>query len=272
MKKIFLSIATLIFAQCMVYSSTATVYKYRIYCITESQNVYEWAETPPTTCPHNTAHTINLNSISIVDQQGPDILSIKEESTPTGGHYRAQTETLVANAGPDVSTSMQFSWPFDISVLAIYIMADATTAGDIINVTIGKDTVYGTLSDNVNTASTIIPVSSSVITNIAKGYYVTLDDSINTDNVGRVTAVNAIDNTINVETATTHAFAATTPTLVKVNIKPIDNFQLVAGLPFTLGIKKIGGTFLPANTIVTIDYLNKGNAQKTLVFGYEYLY
>jgi hypothetical protein len=44
-----------------------TVSKYRIYCETEDDTVYTWAESEPTTCPNNTAHTIDTDSISIVD-------------------------------------------------------------------------------------------------------------------------------------------------------------------------------------------------------------
>ena len=44
------------------------IYKYRIYCETEQTYVYTWAETEPTTCPNNPAHTINTDTIVIVDE------------------------------------------------------------------------------------------------------------------------------------------------------------------------------------------------------------
>jgi len=45
----------------------ATVYKYSIYCETEATTVYAWSEAEPTTCPNNTGHTIDTDSIAIVD-------------------------------------------------------------------------------------------------------------------------------------------------------------------------------------------------------------
>lgn len=249
-----------------------TVYKYRIYCNTESANVYQWAETGPATCPNNTAHSINLNSISIVDQQGPSIFAIKEETISTGGHYRTESKKISANAGPNVITSIQFSWPYDVSVLAIYMSPDSSSDGDSLTITVGANTILGILTQDIAAGVTTIPVSSSVITNIAKGYYVSVDDGNNADNLARVIAIDAINNTITTELATTHSFTAASPTYIKVNVRPVDQLELVAGLQYALGMKKIGGSFIPANTVVTVDYFNKTNVAKNLVFAYEYLY
>jgi|GEM_PF-2366486 len=43
--------------------------KYRLYCVTEAEQVYtDYRDSVPTVCPHNEAHTINEASITIVDQ------------------------------------------------------------------------------------------------------------------------------------------------------------------------------------------------------------
>lgn len=41
-----------------------TLYKYRIYCITDSKWEYKWNDVPITTCPRNSEHDVNPNSIS----------------------------------------------------------------------------------------------------------------------------------------------------------------------------------------------------------------
>lgn len=253
-------------------ATTPTVNQYRIYCNTEAKNIYQWGQQPPTTCPNNTAHIVNLNSISITDEQGPALFSIKEESTPTGGHYRTETETINAVAGPNVTTKLQYSWPFDISVLTIYLLPSAANAGDNLSITVAADTVYGILGNDVFAGTTVIPVSQSVIDYIAKGYYAALNDGTNADSLGRVISINAINNTITVETATIHSFSASTPTQVQVSVKPVDNIELVSGLQYTVGMKKIGASFIPANTMVTVEYVNKTVVPKKLVLTYEYLY
>ena len=71
----------------MLIQCTPNVYKYRVYCNTEAKNVFTWAESAPTTCPNNTAHTINNNSISIVDKIVSNEVKIQAESVPTGGIF-----------------------------------------------------------------------------------------------------------------------------------------------------------------------------------------
>jgi hypothetical protein len=46
------------------------VNKYRLYCNTETAYVYDWAESEPTTCPNNTAHSIDSTKTTIVEVQG----------------------------------------------------------------------------------------------------------------------------------------------------------------------------------------------------------
>lgn len=256
---------------CGVYG-TPHIYRYRIYCNTESQNVYQWAQTPPTTCPNNTAHTVNLKSISIVDEQGPSLFTIKEESTPTGGNYCMKTEAITVTPGPGVISSLQFSWPFDISVLAIYMLPDATNAGDVLTITVGENTLVGNITQDIATGATVIPVSSSVIAAVAKGYYLTLQESAYADNLGRIIGIDTMNNTLTVETATVHQFLASNTVRVLVSAKPVDGVELVDGLPYTIGMKKIGGSYIPANTVVTVDYLNTTSTTKKLVLAYEYLY
>src|SRR3990170_8539435 len=117
-----------------LYAGDQTIYQYKIYCITEGKNVITWAETTPTTCPNNTAHTINPSSISIIDERGPDSLKIKEESIPTGGHFRAEALTMNIAAGPDVITTITKSWPYPINIFAVYMITGAEHEGDILEV------------------------------------------------------------------------------------------------------------------------------------------
>lgn len=44
-----------------------TINQYRYYCTTESNIVYKWDLSAPTTCPNSSSHTIDPNSITIID-------------------------------------------------------------------------------------------------------------------------------------------------------------------------------------------------------------
>jgi len=50
-----------------------TVNQYRIYCNTEADYVYTWAETEPTVCPTDSAHSIDTDSITIVETVTEDV-------------------------------------------------------------------------------------------------------------------------------------------------------------------------------------------------------
>ena len=42
-------------------------YQYRIWCNTESAWVFTWSNDTPTECPNNAGHSIDTDSITIVD-------------------------------------------------------------------------------------------------------------------------------------------------------------------------------------------------------------
>lgn len=52
----------------MSISTAKTVNRYRYFCTTESNYVYKWDEVPPTTCVNNETHTIDIDSITIIDK------------------------------------------------------------------------------------------------------------------------------------------------------------------------------------------------------------
>jgi len=61
-----------------------TVNKYRIHCTAESKDEFLWAETPPTTCPVNTAHAVDANSIAIVDTLKSELRETRAVLSPGG--------------------------------------------------------------------------------------------------------------------------------------------------------------------------------------------
>ena len=73
----------------------ATVNNYRFRCVTEDTNVFVWGETAPTLCPNNSAHTVDLNTLTVVGTvapadvtvtNDPDVIIKQERGTL--GHYK----------------------------------------------------------------------------------------------------------------------------------------------------------------------------------------
>ena len=219
-----------------------TVYKYRIYCITEAQNVYEWNTETPTTCPNNTAHTINPNSISIVGQLSTNLVKIQQETVPTGGNFRAETFKITAATGPGM-TATQISWPINVSLLQASFTTDSTNQGDNVTVEIPSNLAIGTITQNVNAGDKVINVSASVIQNIMLGYCLILSDGTNTNDLGRISAIDTVNNTVTVQLASANNFAVATPTVVGLTIRPVSNFEFGPPQTYNLGQSSLGSFF-----------------------------
>lgn len=135
---------------------------------------------------------------------------------------------------------------------------------------IAPNTIIGTLTGNIPAgAISGIPVSQTVIDNTAIGFCLEFVDggSTATNNVGRVIAVIAIDtdnNEITIETATTQGFTAASPTYVRQTVEMIPNY--------VIGDAKIGGSYLPANTTVRVEYTNNNGSTGYFYPKIEYLY
>ncbi|MCK5603408.1 hypothetical protein KAR91_16100 [Candidatus Pacearchaeota archaeon] len=82
----------------------ADLFKYRIYCNTESAYVTGWYETEPTVCPNNNTHNIDSTSVVIIEQkldEGPTDVSGKPRVHQTS--RRLGTTTYWTGAGDDPS-------------------------------------------------------------------------------------------------------------------------------------------------------------------------
>jgi len=60
--------------------------KYRIYCVTEATQVFVWADSEPTECPNDAGHTIDSDSIAIVER--------KRQKVHTYAHLEFNTGNL----------------------------------------------------------------------------------------------------------------------------------------------------------------------------------
>ena len=137
-----------------------TIYKYRIKCTTDDKYEYMWAEDEPTTCPTNTAHTIDTVETTIVEENKPDLLFVKEETTPTGGSFR--TKTIYINALGSTTTTHIFCWPYPISALSMEFITTSDHKDDEISMSTGEDTITGNITSNASTASAWTAQSYSV--------------------------------------------------------------------------------------------------------------
>lgn len=254
--------------------SNLTLYKWKIYCSTDSKFEYSWLDehqAQPTTCPTNTSHTISSQQTSIVETRKPDIININQEDIKTGEHFFWDTKTFTAVA--NTTTIFTFSYPMNISLIEASFVSVSENIGDSWSWVVAPNTTIGALTNNVSIDDTIINVTSNVTDNIKEGFWVNLFDGTNTEDLGRVLNINKTDGTITVEHASTQSFSAATPTFVRMNIYFLKD--AVFGHPWisVYGQGKIKTSHVPANTIAQVEYTNNSpSTDKTITVYIEYMY
>lgn len=247
-----------------------TIYHWRVYCNTESQNVYGWSETEPNYCFHNNTHEINPLSISMIEGISPNEFMLKEEHTPTGGNFRCTSYKLVCPPGISYH---DYSFPHPITALTTTVQSTPDLIDDIVEVTVAPNTIIGVLTANISSGTSIIPVSSTVLQYLMIGYYITINDTNITNSLGRVLSIDKVNSTITVETATVNSFVASSPCYIKMGVKYVDNWVIGPTTQYIIGEGKVGGTYIPANKIIRISYTNNSpSATKSLYAILEFLY
>jgi len=264
-----MSIHKLFFCSDNVYMNK-TVYNWRVYCNTEAQNVYGWLETEPNYCFHNNTHEINPLSVSMIEGVVPNEFMLKEEHIPTGGHFRCNSYKIVCPPGV---SDHDYSFPHPITALTTTVQTTPDLIDDTVEVTVAPGTVIGVLAGNISPGTSVIPVSSTVLQYLSIGFYVTINDLVNTDNLGRVISIDTVNSTMTIETATIHSFVASSPCYIKMGVKYVDNWVIGPSTQYIIGEGKVGGTYIPANKIIRISYTNNSpSATKNLYAILEFLY
>lgn len=249
------------------------VNEYRLYCYTEVTNVLGWGQTAPTACYHNTEHSIDLDSIVIVDSVDDDIVqaNIIEENIPTGERYQVRQFHIVPTTGSDWQT-FNFSNPIDVSVKKGTVYLQDSCVGDEMNCHMSPDTIIGTITADVAAEATEISVSETVINNIFVGAEVKLYDGVNQDDVGFVISIDTDNNKITVETATINSFAAATPTYVQMTVCFVHDIEIINNSTIELGENAIKAFHWPSNTVLRVKYKNNNAQAKKLGVVMEYYY
>ena len=244
--------------------------EWRIFCETEGIWTYGHLAADsgiPTTCFTDTAHTVNTNSIQIVDTVDNSAIRAKivEETIETGGYFRCEGHKFTIAAG--TTDSHMISWPYPISVLESYFTCGTNQEGDVINVVTGPDTIVGTITANVAISDTVIPVSLTVVQNAQVGW----DFKIGSDNLGYIIGIDANALTITLATPVTSTY--TSGDYAKIEVPGIRDLEIgPAAFRYQIGASKTGGKYLPANTNVKVSYTNNGVNPITFRYQLEYLY
>lgn len=249
----------------------ATVYQYKIYCETDKKPEFVWGTSPPTKCPIDTSHSVNLQSVTIVNEISESKMEIKEEDTPTGGHFACTTRKIDVQAGI-FEQGFTFSYPINASVLNVLFTSSEEHQGDGLEVHIAPDTIIGITIANVGIGSNILIVSPTVLQYAECGYFIKLFNGLQMEDMGMVVSINKENNMLIMEKPSTKSFPAAATTYVMMTVKMVYDYHI--GHPGTviIGGNKIGASFIPANTTILVCYLNNTMTAKEFTMQVEFLY
>jgi len=96
----------------------AVVNRYRLWCVTESAHVFAWGEAAPTQCPNNSAHSIDADSVAIVESVGDAqaytadgaAITIKKDQAEISGNV-VLMKRLDAELAPESNTHKDWVIP-----------------------------------------------------------------------------------------------------------------------------------------------------------------
>ena len=233
---------------------------YRLYCKTESAYQYTWDDSIPTACPNNNTHTIDTDTISIIDSVNSAAVEVIQQSG-TGGNYAC--ESFCFDIPANSTVTKQYSWPYPVSISTMHFTSDSTQTGDFIYGIISPQTVIGTLTADLPATGTILSVTPSVAQSAITGTLATVTDGTNTADLGNFYGINTSNNTVCVQVAPQTQFSAASPTKVMMSFQNISLEIGQAGL-YSFGSQQLKGASMPANTIMQISYTNSGQISKRL--------
>lgn len=246
-----------------------SLFKYRVYCQTESAFSTIWDSIAPTVCPNNNTHTIDSNSIIITEEfKTNNVNIIQSEPGFTNGFYKIECWSLVIPAN---STAYKdISWPYNIAVMTINLQPSTENIGDTINAYAGPDTTIGVITQSLSQNVSVINVNSTVIQNIKLGYTVNVVNNSQNINMGECISIDTVNSRITCNTVASKSIAP--GAYIQVSRQTIKNFTFTTNQIINLANKNVSSTSFPANIVARLVYTNNSNTEKTFVFNSEYAY
>lgn len=253
-----------------------TLVYFKIWCTTDSKYEYVWKyeDDLPTTCPTNTAHTIDADSIVGTKSIKENEFKLIEEGVEQTGGFIAGTSRVMGITGATGETqNFDYTYPITVGIQSISFTSTAIHEGDEMEIIIAPNTVVGVLTADAVGATNIFNVSSTATAALKKGYYVNITDGANVNELGMVVDVNTATGKITTSALSDGTtFAAASPTYVIQNIKMLQTWTFGPGAHMRIGDDKTGASIIPANVIARVAYKNNSGTAKTFIINTELLY
>ncbi|MFM2393072.1 MAG: hypothetical protein RLZZ546_1054 [Bacteroidota bacterium] len=245
-----------------------TLNKYRYFCNTENKFVFKWDNIPPTTCINDSNHSIDINSITIVDSLSRNEVIVSNRDPITQGYFMVESKTF--NISSSNESIFTFSYPLPVAVYRSIIATSNIHNGDSIDISIAPETIIGVNTQEVLNNNNIIKVNSSILNILSPGFYIDITDGVNTNNLGRVLNIDKINEEITVEYNTINNFSI--GSYIRLSMHIVKNLKFPHAYIYIIGSSTLGGKPIPSNTPIQLKYYNSNNQEKEFTITFEYTY
>lgn len=250
--------------------------QYRVYCIDEATFVTGWLQDPQvcTQCFNNSSHTVNPNSISIIETISPNTTLISTQAIgETNGNYRREGKVMNIAAGPNVITSQNTSFPYDIGILAFILSIGQDNIGDQVDVVVMPINNYpiGLLAANVTAGQTVIPIPIGTLNYLQIGFNLTLQSATTgiLEEEQEIISINSTNSTITLQTGITSAFSI--GDYISFVMTRCKNIYLNSP-----GNERVGDflrtALFPKTMQAQLRYKNNSNSAKVFSYASDYLF
>lgn len=246
---------------------------YTYWCSEEKDWIFEWTQSIPTQCKNNVSHTISNISINReLLPNGREVIIHEQKYNNNGKGSDFCTESIIVNVTSSNLTEKIISFPMNVNLFELTLYPySVSSEEDIIDVLLNPQYTCGVLTTNSTSGDTEFYVSETVLKYIRKpGWFVvTLVNGGDTEEIGRVIAIDRVNGKITMENPTTINFPS--GSLIKVDFYMMRQFEIFtnnSGIP--IGQSKIGGTFIPKNVPILVKYYNNNNIPKKFMTKLEY--
>ena len=113
-------------------------------------------------------------------------------------------------------------------------------------------------------------VFNTVIENLKVGYYVNVFTGVTSYDCGCCIGIDTITSTILTEITVPETISP--GNYIRMSIRNIDSYILSNKLQKVLGSGKLGSSYIPANTILRLTYINNNGESKRFWIDNEYTY
>lgn len=248
---------------------TDSINRYQVYCIEEGTFVETLSETVPTECPNTINHTsraINPDLTSIVETFYKN--SFRAEENSDGDFETTHIKMDIPSGTPGDITEHDVSWPMDILLWITYLTPMADMIGDEVTVMADPERQVGVIVAPVNIGDTTFTIDPGAFDYLVRGYLITLNDGVNKDVVGRITAIDKGASTITVDTPASFSFAPMTQ--LQRSVYVLKDLYIFNTETIPIGKKGFKGKMVPAGVNLRVYYTNNSGTSKTFRWRPEY--